>query len=165
MIKMLVYNVPSTLKLRADSGALILVGEYGHTQLLEPSLTIFLKRGQLILCSALTCYSVAKLTNAIKGALHGHIKWLRLNGVGYKAAISSNELKLSLGLSHKLTIQISQDMGINIIKNNKLKLKSANLNKVTAAASALVARRQPDAYRAKGIVLRKSHTTKQHAKR
>ncbi len=66
----------------------------------------FAKRARLVLCSRSIRYAIAKLANAVKGALYGYIRWLRLNGIGYKALLSSNGLELSLGFSRKLMFRL-----------------------------------------------------------
>ncbi|AHL30990.1 MAG: putative 30S ribosomal subunit protein S6 [Candidatus Hodgkinia cicadicola] len=155
MTTALIYAVPNELKLVVINSTLILEGEYGRVQLNSLKLAVFVKRAKLVLRSNCMCYAAAKLTNAIKGALCGHVKWLRLNGVGYKALLIANKLELSLGFSHKLVFGLPHDVEATVFRANKLKLKSASLDSVAAAASVLKAKKRADAYKAKGIISRK----------
>ncbi|AUG91520.1 50S ribosomal protein L6 [Candidatus Hodgkinia cicadicola] len=155
MTTALTYAIPNELKLVAINSTLILEGERARAQLSSLKLAVFVKRTKLVLRSNCMCYAVAKLTNAIKGALCGHVKWLRLNGVGYKALIIANKLELSLGFSHKLAFDLPHDVKATLFRANKLKLKSANLDSVAAAANALESKRRANVYKAKGIISRK----------
>ncbi|XXM93280.1 MAG: hypothetical protein AAI946_00705 [Candidatus Hodgkinia cicadicola] len=159
MISLFVYAVPSGLKLAASCSALTLVGGYNRMPLTETKLVLFAKRARLVLCSSCACYAIAKLINAVKGALYGHIRWLRLNGIGYKALAKLNKLELNLGFSHKLMLELPNNVEAAVFKTNKLKLKSVSLDAVTTAASALRAKRRADVYRAKGIILRIARAT------
>lgn len=74
MTRVLLYAVPNKLKLIGIDSKLILIGEYGRVQLNSLKLSVFAKRSKLVLCSNCICYAAAKLANAIKGALCGHIR-------------------------------------------------------------------------------------------
>ncbi|XXN13749.1 MAG: hypothetical protein AAI978_00715 [Candidatus Hodgkinia cicadicola] len=155
MPKLLVYSVPKSLKIIANSLALTFVGEFGQVLLNEDKFVVFIKKGQLVVCSSCVCYASAKIVNAIKGALSGHIRWLLLNGIGYKAFVTSNGLELSLGISHRLMFKLTRGVEAAVIKTNKLKLKSTSLAVVASTASALMSKRRADVYKAKGIIARK----------
>ncbi|ATY93575.1 50S ribosomal protein L6 [Candidatus Hodgkinia cicadicola] len=154
MIKILIYVVPSGIKFTSDNSVFTVVGNYGRAAAADLNFVVFLKRDRIVLCSVNTCYAAAKLANTIKGTLCGHIRWIRLNGIGYKVKAFAKLLELSLGLSHKLVFNLPQNVESTVIKNNKLKLKSVSLDAVTTVASALSAKKKPDAYRAKGILAR-----------
>ncbi|XXN19714.1 MAG: hypothetical protein AAJB65_00655 [Candidatus Hodgkinia cicadicola] len=160
VVKPLIYIVPDGVKFAPRHSTFAIIGKYGCVLMLDKSFVVFIKRGRLIVCSANVCYAVAKLVSAIKGALYGHIRWVRLNGIGYKVLARACSLELSLGLSHKLIFKLPQNVESAVFKNNKLKLKSVNLESVTATASALRAKKIPDAYRAKGIVARRIRNLK-----
>ncbi|AUG33868.1 50S ribosomal protein L6 [Candidatus Hodgkinia cicadicola] len=155
MIRLLIYAVPNELKLVAINSTLILAGEWGRVQLSSLKFAVFIKRSKLILCSNRMCYAATKLINLIKGALSGHVRWLRLNGVGYKALFVSNNLELSLGFSHKILFKLPRNVKATVFGANKLKLKSTDLDAVATAAGALKSKKRADAYKAKGIISRK----------
>ncbi|ATW05917.1 50S ribosomal protein L6 [Candidatus Hodgkinia cicadicola] len=155
MARLLIYAAPDGLKLVVVNSTLILVGEYGRVQLSLFRFAVFVKRSKLVLCSNCVCYAVTKLANLIKGALSGHVRWLRLNGVGYKALFVSDKLELSLGFSHKIVFELPRDVKATVVGANKLKLKSADLDAVATAASALKSKKRADVYKAKGVILRK----------
>ncbi|XXN13590.1 MAG: hypothetical protein AAI902_00680 [Candidatus Hodgkinia cicadicola] len=156
MVRVLIHIVPDKLKFVMINSTLVLVGEYGRAQLNSLKFAVFIKRAKLVLCSNCMRYAEAKLANAIKGALCGHIRWLRLNGVGYKALFVPNKLELSLGFSHKLVFDLPQNVKATVFRANKLKLKSTDLDSVATAAGALKAKKRADVYKAKGIISRKT---------
>ncbi|AUG34172.1 50S ribosomal protein L6 [Candidatus Hodgkinia cicadicola] len=155
MLRLLIYAVPNELKLVVVDSTLVLVGECGRVQLNSLKFAVFVKRSKLILCSNCACYAATKLANLIKGASSGHVRWLRLNGVGYKALSVANNLELSLGFSHNIVFKLPRNVKATVFGASKLKLKSTDLDAVATAAGALKSKKRADVYKAKGIISRK----------
>ncbi|XXM93608.1 hypothetical protein AAHH87_00590 [Candidatus Hodgkinia cicadicola] len=155
VLELTAFEAPAQLKLKAWCCGLVLGGSWGSVVLSEDGFAVFLKRNRLLVCYDCKCYAVSKLANAAKGAVCGHIRWLRLNGIGYKALEAATGLSLSLGLSHKLKMALPGCVEASVVKANKLKLKSSYLDVVASAASAIKLKRPPDVYKAKGVLERK----------
>jgi len=155
VLELTAFQTPAQLKLKACCYGLVLGGGYGSVVLSEGGFAVFIKRNRLLVCCDCKCYAFNRLANAAKGAIYGHIKWLRFNGIGYKALVGADGLSLSLGLSHKPKVALPSGVEASVVKANKLKLKSSHLDVVASVASAIKLKRPPDAYRAKGVLERK----------
>ena len=77
---------------------------------------------------------------------------LILKGVGYRAAVQSNEIVLSLGYSHPVKIQIPKDISVEVIRNTTINLKSCDKELLGLFASNIRAWRRPEPYKGKGIL-------------
>ncbi len=93
----------------------------------------------------------AIVANTIYGVTNGFTKTLELNGTGYRASISGNNLKLELGYSHDINFAIPSDVKIECPKQNLIKISSINKNKLGAAAAKIRSFRKPEPFKGKGI--------------
>ena len=55
-----------------------------------------------------------QIANLIDGVTTGFTKYLELNGVGYRASLQGNILKLSLGYSHEINFEVPQSVKITV---------------------------------------------------
>lgn len=61
--------------------------------------------------------SRALIANMIVGVTEGYKKELELNGVGYRMELAGKQLKLALGFSHPVFVDIPTDVKVTIDKN------------------------------------------------
>ncbi|QEK38916.1 50S ribosomal protein L6 [Candidatus Nesciobacter abundans] len=71
----------------------------------------------------------AILKSFIVGLTKGHVKTLKLEGVGHKAEVSGDILKLSLGYSHPINADIPNGVNVSVSKN-ELKITGIDKQKV-----------------------------------
>ena len=95
--------------------------------------------------------SRTQIANLVKGVEKGFSKELEINGVGYRAAVQGNILKLSLGYSHDVDFEIPSDVKIECPKQNIIKLTSINKERLGAAAAKIRSFRKPEPFKGKGI--------------
>ena len=93
----------------------------------------------------------AIIANIIHGVTNGFSKTLELNGTGYRASVSGTKLKLELGYSHDINVDIPDDIKIECPKQNIIKLTSINKEKLGAAAAKIRSFRKPEPFKGKGI--------------
>lgn len=94
----------------------------------------------------------ALVANKIKGATTGFEKVLRINGLGYKAVLSGDKLKFSLGYSHKIDFELPADIKVEIDKSGQLmKFKSPYKDLLGQVCSEIRALRPPEPYKGTGI--------------
>ena len=77
---------------------------------------------------------------------------LTLNGVGYRAAVSGNELTLNLGYSHPVRIPIPELITVEVIQNTTILLKSCDKELLGLYAATIRSWRPPEPYKGKGIL-------------
>jgi large subunit ribosomal protein L6 len=78
---------------------------------------------------------------------------LKLIGVGFKATVIENTLKLKLGFSHEIEYTFPTEVTITpaTSKGTILLIKGPELTQVNQVAADIRRLRQPDAYKGKGI--------------
>lgn len=92
----------------------------------------------------------ALISNMITGVSQGWQESLEFQGIGYKAAVKGNDLELSLGYSHPITIQAP--VGITFT-TDKTSIKISGIDKETVGhiASIIRSQRLPEPYKGSGI--------------
>ena len=93
----------------------------------------------------------ALLKNAVTGLSKGWSKSLELNGVGYRAVLSGQNLELNLGYSHPILYKIPQGIQLKVEKQTKLHITGADKELVGLTAHQIKSYRPVEPYLAKGI--------------
>jgi large subunit ribosomal protein L6 len=132
-------------------------GELSHTvhqkvavQLEEGVLT-FAPKDSSILANALSGTTRALLNNMVLGVSQGFAKKLKLNGVGYRAALQGQTLNLTLGFSHPVTFAIPDGISIETPSQTEITVSGHDKQKVGQVAANIRAYRPPEPYKGKGI--------------
>ena len=90
------------------------------------------------------------ITNMIAGVTAGWSKKLELQGTGYRAELKGNDLVLTVGFSH--TVTVPAPVGIKFsLEKNVITIDGADKETVGAIAAKIKAVRPPDPYKGKGI--------------
>ena len=92
------------------------------------------------------------INNMIIGVSEQFQLTLVLKGVGYRAAVQNNQIVLSLGYSHPVTIEIPGTISAEIVQNTTINLKSCDKELLGLFASRIRAWRRPEPYKGKGIL-------------
>lgn len=98
--------------------------------------------------------SRANLNNAVVGVHEGYKKVLQMEGIGYKAVMQGNDVVLSAGYSHTVTITPNEGVKIEVaMVNNKPELTVSGIDKQAVGQTAARIRevRPPEPYLGKGI--------------
>ena len=93
----------------------------------------------------------ALINNMVEGVSKGFVKELELIGVGYRAQMQGKKLALSVGLSHPVEFEATDDLQITVDGNTKIKIEGINKEAVGALASNIRKVRPPEPYKGKGI--------------
>lgn len=95
--------------------------------------------------------SRTQVANLVTGVTEGFKKELEINGVGYRAAIQGNVLKLSLGYSHDVDFQIPETVKVTCLKPTEIIVEGIDQQVVGQVAANIRAWRKPEPYKGKGI--------------
>jgi large subunit ribosomal protein L6 len=87
----------------------------------------------------------------VEGVSKGFVKELELIGVGYRAQMQGKKLALSVGLSHPVEFETTDDLAITVEGNTNIKIEGINKEAVGALASNIRKVRPPEPYKGKGI--------------
>lgn len=91
------------------------------------------------------------IVNAVQGVSKGFLKQLEINGVGYRAQVSGQKLKLALGYSHDINYDIPAGIKVVAPDQTKLTISGSSKEMVGRVASQIRKFRPPEPYKGKGI--------------
>lgn len=90
------------------------------------------------------------LFNMVKGTSEGFTKKLEINGVGYRANLAGQNLKLSVGYSHDVEYPIPEGITVGV-DQNIITVSGADKQKVGQVAAEIRSIKKPEPYKGKGI--------------
>jgi large subunit ribosomal protein L6 len=91
------------------------------------------------------------IANIVHGAKDTFRRELEIRGVGYRAAVQGNTLKLNLGYSHDVDFPIPDGVTITAPKQTELVVEGTNKQLVGEVAANIRDWRRPEPYKGKGI--------------
>ena len=93
----------------------------------------------------------ANLANMIKGVSEGFSRKMELIGVGYRAQVMGQKLKLTLGFSHDIDYELPQGVKAVVTDQTKLELTGADKQLLGQVAAEIRSYRKPEPYKGKGV--------------
>ena len=129
--------IPKDIKIKVESGKLILTGPKGTRELsINDKIfsTTISKDNNLILklikrneSSNIMWGTTRSIINsALIGVTAGHEKILELSGVGFRAILKGDILNLQLGFSHDISYKIPDGVKLSVEKSTTIKISSIN---------------------------------------
>jgi large subunit ribosomal protein L6 len=91
------------------------------------------------------------VANLAAGVSEGFKKELELSGVGYRAQMQGNILKLSLGYSHDVNFEVPEGVTVTSAKPTEILVEGIDEQQVGQVAANIRAWRKPEPYKGKGI--------------
>jgi len=95
--------------------------------------------------------SRSMVANLVTGVSAGFKKELEINGVGYRAAIQGNVLKLQLGYSHEVNFDVPKGVTVTTPKQTEIIIEGIDAQLVGQVAANIREWRGPEPYKGKGI--------------
>ncbi|WP_284164981.1 50S ribosomal protein L6 [Frigidibacter sp. SD6-1] len=95
--------------------------------------------------------SRSMIENLVTGVTSGFKKELEISGVGYRAAIQGNVLKLSLGYSHEVNFEVPKGVTVTTPKQTEIVVEGIDPQLVGQVAANIREWRAPEPYKGKGI--------------
>jgi large subunit ribosomal protein L6 len=89
--------------------------------------------------------------NLVTGVTDGFTKKLLITGVGYRAAAQGRKLKLQLGYSHDVDIDVPEGIEVKTPDQTTVEISGADKQKVGQLAAEIRRWRKPEPYKGKGI--------------
>jgi large subunit ribosomal protein L6 len=90
------------------------------------------------------------INNMVIGVTNGFSRQLEINGVGFRANLEGNKLKMALGFSHDVYFTIPDDIKINV-EQNIITVTGISKQQVNQVAAQIRALKKPEPYKGKGI--------------
>jgi len=91
------------------------------------------------------------VSNLVTGVSDGFSKKLELQGVGYRAQMQGNALKLSLGFSHDVTYDVPEGIKIETPSQTEIIVTGSDKQTVGQVAAEIRSYRKPEPYKGKGV--------------
>jgi len=105
------------------------------------------------------------VANLVQGVTDGFKQELEINGVGYRAQMQGNTLKLSLGYSHDVDFEVPQGVTVTCPKQTEVVVEGADQQLVGQVAANIREWRKPEPYKGKGIKYKDEYIFRKEGKR
>ena len=103
--------------------------------------------------------------NMVTGVTAGFKKELEINGVGYRAQMQGNTLKLSLGLSHEVNFEVPAGVTVTAPKPTEIIIEGDDAQLVGQVAANIREWRKPEPYKGKGIKYKDEYMFRKEGKK
>jgi large subunit ribosomal protein L6 len=93
----------------------------------------------------------SQVANLVTGVTTGFRKELEIQGVGYRAAMAGDVLKLSLGFSHEVNFAVPKGVTVTAPKQTEIVVEGIDQQLVGQVAANIRDWKRPEPYKGKGI--------------
>ena len=105
------------------------------------------------------------VANMVEGVTKGYEKHLEIQGVGYRAQLKGQDLELSVGFSHPVTVRPRDGISFDVPAPTQVVVKGIDKQAVGQTAAEIRKVRPPEPYKGKGIRYRDEHVRRKVGKR
>ena len=103
--------------------------------------------------------------NLVTGVTAGYTKVLEITGVGYRANVQGQNLKLQLGYSHDVDFKVPEGIEVKTPDNTTIEISGIDKQKVGQVAAEIRRWRKPEPYKGKGIKYRGEYIFRKEGKK
>lgn len=107
----------------------------------------------------------SQIQNLVTGVSNGFTKELEINGVGYRAQMQGNTLKLNLGYSHDVDFEVPDGVTVTAPKQTVIIVEGIDQQLVGQVAANIREWRKPEPYKGKGIKYKDEYIFRKEGKR
>ena len=105
------------------------------------------------------------VANMVQGVTVGFKKELEINGVGYRAQMQGNVLKLNLGYSHDVNFEVPAGVTVTAPKPTEIVIEGDDPQLVGQVAANIREWRKPEPYKGKGIKYKDEYIFRKEGKK
>jgi large subunit ribosomal protein L6 len=105
------------------------------------------------------------VSNLITGVTDGYTKVLEITGVGYRANAQGKNLKLQLGYSHDVDLDVPEGLEVKTPDQTTVEVSGIDKQKVGQVAAEIRRWRKPEPYKGKGIKYRGEYIFRKEGKK
>ena len=152
-------KIPAGVEMTVQGGEIIVKGKGGTLRrALHPAVAVKVENGEALvspaqssrLARALWGTYAAHVRNMVAGVSTPFTKKLQVEGIGYRAELSGNSLKLQVGFSHPVLVAVPEGVSASVEKNT-ISISGADKERVGQFAASVRAIKKPEPYKGKGI--------------
>jgi large subunit ribosomal protein L6 len=166
--------VPANVTATMEDGVLSMKGPKGTLSLaMREEITYTLEDGALLVQPANATKAARAfwgmqrtlVQNLVTGVTDGFSKTLEITGVGYRANVSGKKLKLQLGYSHDVDMEVPEGVEVKTPDQTTVEISGADKQKVGQFAAEIRRWRKPEPYKGKGIKYRGEYIFRKEGKK
>jgi large subunit ribosomal protein L6 len=105
------------------------------------------------------------IQNLVTGVTTGFSKTLEITGVGYRANSQGRKLKLQLGYSHDVDLEVPEGLEVKTPDQTTIEISGIDAQKVGQFAAEIRRWRKPEPYKGKGIKYRGEYIFRKEGKK
>ena len=152
--------IPKDVKVKLTDSILEAVGPTGQlTHRIPPEIQISIEPEQIVVkrpndhrtTRCLHGLTRALIANMITGVTQGFEKRLEIQGIGYRADLQGNVLRLTLGFSHPVLFPLPEGVKVEVERQTSIKVKGIDKQLVGSVAAQIRSLKPPEPYKGKGI--------------
>ena len=151
--------IPAGTEVKVTNGEMSIKGKSGTlVRPLHPAVSIKVENNEVIvspngksrLAGALWGTYASHVRNMIAGVNTPFVKKLQVEGIGYRAEMQGKQIKLQVGFSHPVMVEIPEGLAVAIEKN-VISITGPDKERVGQFAADVRAIKKPEPYKGKGI--------------
>ena len=152
--------IPSGVSVALDASVLTVKGKLGELQqAIHPAVNLQVSEGEVSFqqnekfaeSKAMVGTMRSLVNNMVVGVHAGFTKSLKMVGVGYRAQVAGNLLKISAGFSHPVELEMPKGITCETPSPTEILVKGIDKQAVGQQAAVIRAIRPPEPYKGKGI--------------
>lgn len=140
-----------TVEIKGPKGTQSFTGTDDVTFIIEDNAVRVEPRGKSKRARQQWGMSRTMVANMVTGVTEVFKKELEIQGVGYRAQLQGNSLKLNLGLSHDVDFAIPDGIKVTVPKPTEIIIEGQDAQQVGQVAANIRDWRRPEPYKGKGI--------------
>ena len=105
------------------------------------------------------------VSNLVEGVTEGFSKTLQISGVGYRASTQGKKLKLQLGYSHDVDLDVPEGLEVKTPDQTTVEISGIDKQAVGQFAANVRKWRKPEPYKGKGIKYRGEYIFRKEGKK
>ena len=154
-----------TIEVNGPKGSRSFTASDDVTLLVEESTVLVTPRGKSKRARQQWGMSRTMVANLVTGVTAGFKKELEIKGVGYRAQLQGNVLKLNLGLSHDVDFQVPDGVTVTVPKQTEIIVEGEDQQLVGQVAANIREWRRPEPYKGKGIMYKGEYIFRKEGKK
>jgi large subunit ribosomal protein L6 len=166
--------IPSGVTANIENGTLTVKGPKGTLSLGLSDLIDYKVEGEAIQVNPANDSRAARafwgmqrtlVSNLVEGVTAGFTRVLNITGVGYRASAQGRKLKLQLGYSHDVDLDVPEGLDVNTPDQTTIEVSGIDKQKVGQFAAEIRQWRKPEPYKGKGIRYRGEYIFRKEGKK
>ena len=153
-------SIPKDVKVRLTDSILEIVGSKGQLiHRIPPEIQVSIETEQIVVTrpndhrASRSLHGLTRvlIANMVTGVTKGFEKKLEIQGIGYRADLQGNVLRLALGFSHPVLFPLPEGIKVEVERQTSIAVKGIDKQLVGSVAAKIRSLRPPDPYKGKGI--------------